>query len=115
MEYKILGYDAAGVVKAIGPEVERFHIGDEAYYAGENDCQGTNSELHLVDERIVGQKPKSLNFAHAAALPLTSITAWELLFDRLGAQPDKAGDAGSLLIVHVNRRRRGWKALPPTV
>jgi zinc-binding alcohol dehydrogenase family protein len=98
-EYKILGFDAAGVVDAVGPEVTLFKPGDEVFYAGSILRQGTNSEFHLVDERIVGRKPKSLSFAHAAALPLTSITAWELLFDRLGAVPGKSVDPRTLLIV----------------
>ena len=98
-EYKILGFDAAGVVDAVGPEVTLFKPGDEVFYAGSILRQGTNSEFHLVDERIVGNKPRSLSFAQAAALPLTSITAWELLFDRLGAIPGKSLDPRSLLIV----------------
>jgi zinc-binding alcohol dehydrogenase family protein len=98
-EYKVLGWDAAGVVKAVGPECTLFKPGDEVYYAGSIARPGTNAELHLVDERIVGKKPKSLNFAQAAALPLTTITAWELLFDRFGVQPGKPAHAGSLLIV----------------
>jgi zinc-binding alcohol dehydrogenase family protein len=98
-ETKILGFDAAGVVDAIGSEVTLFRPGDEVFYAGSILRQGTNSEFHLVDERIVGRKPKSLPFAEAAALPLTSITAWELLFDRLGAVPGKSIDARTLLIV----------------
>jgi zinc-binding alcohol dehydrogenase family protein len=89
-ETKILGYDAAGIVDAVGPEVSLFKPGDEVFYAGSILRQGTNAEFHLVDERIVGRKPKSLSFAQAAALPLTSITAWELLFDRLGAIPHAA-------------------------
>src|SRR3954454_4351950 len=97
-ETKILGYDAAGIVDAVGPDVSLFKPGDEVFYAGSIQRQGTNSELHLVDERIVGNKPKSLSFAQAAALPLTSITAWELLFDRLGAVPGKSLDARTLLI-----------------
>ena len=80
--YRILGYDAAGVVRAVGPEVSLFQPGDEVFYAGSIARSGTNAELHLVDERIVGRKPATLSFAAAAALPLTSITAWELLFDR---------------------------------
>jgi len=95
----ILGFDAAGVVDAVGPEVTLFKPGDEVFYAGSNQRQGTNSEFHLVDERIVGAKPKSLSFAQAAALPLTSITAWELLFDRLGAVPGKSVDPRTLLII----------------
>ena len=97
-ETKILGYDAAGVVDAVGPDVSLFKPGDEVFYAGSILRQGTNSELHLVDERIVGNKPKTLSFAQAAALPLTSITAWELLFDRLGAVPGKSVDPRTLLI-----------------
>ncbi|MFZ0767113.1 MAG: zinc-binding alcohol dehydrogenase family protein [Bradyrhizobium sp.] len=98
-EFKILGYDAAGVVDAVGPEVTLFKPGDEVFYAGSILRQGTNSEFHLVDERIVGRKPKALSFAQAAALPLTSITAWELLFDRLGAVPGKSVDPRTLLII----------------
>lgn len=108
-EIKILGFDAAGVVDAVGPQVTLFKPGDEVSYAGSILRQGTNSEFHLVDERIVGHKPKSLSFAQAAALPLTSITAWELLFDRLGVAQGKddrrtlliiggAGGVGSILI-----------------
>ena len=98
-EHKILGYDAAGVVDAVGPDVTLFKAGDEVFYAGSILRQGTNAEFHLVDERIVGRKPTSLDFAHAAALPLTSITAWELLFDRLGVWPGKNYDPRSLLVV----------------
>jgi NADPH2:quinone reductase len=98
-ETKILGYDAAGIVDAVGPDVSLFKAGDEVFYAGSIQRQGTNSEFHLVDERIVGKKPKTLSFAQAAALPLTSITAWELLFDRLGAAPGKSLDPRTLLIV----------------
>ena len=97
-EYKILGFDAAGVVDAVGPDVSLFKPGDEVFYAGSILRQGTNSEFHLVDERIVGKKPTSLSFAQAAALPLTSITAWELLFDRLGGVPGKSLDPRTLLI-----------------
>jgi NADPH2:quinone reductase len=97
-ETKILGYDAAGTVDAVGPEVTLFKPGDDVFYAGSIQRQGTNSEFHLVDERIVGRKPSSLSFAEAAALPLTSITAWELLFDRLGVAPGKSVDPRTLLI-----------------
>lgn len=97
--HKILGYDAAGVVVAIGSEVTLFKPGDEVFYAGSIQRQGTNAEYHLVDERIVGRKPSTLTFAQAAALPLTSITAWELLFDRLGVTPGKSLDPRTLLIV----------------
>jgi zinc-binding alcohol dehydrogenase family protein len=98
-ETKILGYDAAGIVDAVGPDVTLFKAGDEVFYAGSIQRQGTNSEFHLVDERIVGRKPASLSFAQAAALPLTSITAWELLFDRLGVAPGKSVDPRTLLIM----------------
>jgi zinc-binding alcohol dehydrogenase family protein len=80
---RVLGWDAAGVVVATGAEVTGFKAGDEVYYAGSLTRPGSYSELHVVDERIVGHKPASLDFADAAALPLTSLTAWELLFDRL--------------------------------
>lgn len=98
-EIKILGFDAAGIVDAVGPDVTLFKPGDEVFYAGSILRQGTNSEFHLVDERIVGHKPKKLSFAQAAALPLTSITAWELLFDRLGVPQGKETDPRSLLIM----------------
>lgn len=98
-DVKILGFDASGVVDAVGPNVTLFKPGDEVWYAGSIQRQGTNSEFHLVDERIVGHKPKTLSFAQSAALPLTSITAWELLFDRLGVAPGKSADPRSLLIV----------------
>jgi NADPH2:quinone reductase len=98
-EYKILGWDAAGIVKEVGPGAALFKPGDEVYYAGSIARQGTNAEFHVVDERIVGRKPKSLDFAHAAALPLTTITAWELLFDRFGVLQDHKIDAGTLLVI----------------
>jgi zinc-binding alcohol dehydrogenase family protein len=98
-ETKILGYDAAGVVDAVGPDVTMFKPGDEVFYAGSIQRQGTNAEFHLVDERIVGRKPASLSFAQSAALPLTAITAWELLFDRLGVAPGKSNDPRTLLIM----------------
>lgn len=93
---RVLGWDAAGVVRAVGEQVSLFKPGDRVYYAGDLTRSGTNSELHLVDERIVGPMPKHLDFAEAAALPLTAITAWELLFDRLGITADSEG---SLLIL----------------
>ena len=80
----ILGWDATGIVREVGAEVTLFQPGDEVFYAGSIARPGSYSEFHLVDERIVGHKPHSLSAADAAALPLTSITAWELLFDRLG-------------------------------
>src|SRR4051794_14189916 len=81
-EWKVLGYDAAGTVVAVGPEATLFKPGDTIFYAGDINRPGTNAELHLVDERIVGRKPKTLDWAQAAALSLTAITAWEALFDR---------------------------------
>ncbi|MGG6894432.1 zinc-binding alcohol dehydrogenase family protein [Rhizobium sp. BR 315] len=98
-EYKILGWDAAGIVKAVGPEVTMFEPGDEVFYAGAINRGGSNAEFHLVDERIVGAKPKSLNFPAAAALPLTSITAYETLFDRLKIQDPVPGAANTILII----------------
>ncbi len=98
-QHKVLGWDASGIVKAVGPEVTLFKPGDRVWYAGSIARPGTNSELHLVDERIVGHMPKSLDFAQAAALPLTAITAWEMLFDRLGIAPGKAPSAKTLLII----------------
>ena len=96
-ETKILGFDAAGVVKSVGKAATLFEPGDEVFYAGSNIRPGTNAELHAVDERIVGRKPKTLSFAQAAALPLTSITAWELLFDRFCIP--RTGAKGSLLVI----------------
>lgn len=96
--FRVLGYDAAGVVEAVGPGVTLFKPGDEVWYAGSRMRPGTNAELHLVDERIVGRKPASLDFAQAAAMPLTTITAWEALFDRLGLALGRPHDAGTLLI-----------------
>ncbi|GFM50560.1 alcohol dehydrogenase [Pseudomonas cichorii] len=96
---KVLGWDVAGVVKAVGSEVTLFQPGDKVFYAGSLTRPGANSELHVVDERIVGHMPKSLSFAHAAALPLTAITAWELLFERLQIAEGQAEKEQSLLIV----------------
>lgn len=97
--YKVLGWDASGIVKAVGPDVTLFKPGDRVWYAGSIARPGTNAELHLVDERIVGYAPKSLDFAQAAALPLTAITAWEMLFDRLGVQPGKKPEGKTLLVI----------------
>lgn len=97
--YKVLGWDASGIVRAVGPEVTLFKPGDRVWYAGSIARPGTNSELHLVDERIVGHAPQSLDFAQAAALPLTAITAWEMLFDRLGIAPGKQPSQKTLLII----------------
>ena len=96
---KVLGWDAAGVVVAAGPEARLFKPGDEVFYAGAIDRSGSNAEFQLVDERIVGPKPASLDFAAAAALPLTTITAWEMLFDRLDVGRPVPGAAPAVLIV----------------
>lgn len=95
---KIIGWDAAGVVKAVGSDVSKFKVGDEVFYAGDLTRPGSNAEFQVVDERIVGKKPASLSFADAAALPLTSITAWELLFDSLHIREGE-GDGDSILII----------------
>ncbi len=95
---RVLGWDAAGVVVAVGADVTAFKAGDTVYYAGSLLRPGSYSELHVVDERIAGHKPATLDFADAAALPLTSLTAWELLFDRLKV-PEGGGAGKSLLIV----------------
>ena len=98
-QYKVLGYDAAGVVKAVGPDVKLFKPGDEVYYAGAINRQGTNAEFHLVDERIVGAKPKTLSFEQAAALPLTAITAYETLFHRMRVQDKVASAWNAVLLI----------------
>ncbi|MGF6271875.1 zinc-binding alcohol dehydrogenase family protein [Massilia sp. UYP11] len=94
----VLGWDAAGVVRSVGSAVTLFAPGDEVFYAGSLIRPGSNSQFQVVDERIVGRKPRNLGFAEAAALPLTSITAWELLFDRLHV-PEGGGEGKSVLIV----------------
>ncbi|WP_420573496.1 zinc-binding alcohol dehydrogenase family protein [Kordia sp.] len=106
-EWKVIGWDAAGIVTAVGEETSLFKVGDEVYYAGDLTRSGSNAQFQLVDERIVGKKPKSLSFGDAAALPLTSLTAWELLFDRMQVStedPNKsilvigaAGGVGSIM------------------
>ena len=97
---RILGYDAVGIVEAAGPEARLFKPGDAVFYAGTIDRPGTNAELHAVDERIVGPKPQSLTSAQAAALPLTSLTAWELLFDRLRVPYGQKLSGDAILIVN---------------
>ena len=92
---RVLGWDAAGMVAAVGAQVTLFKPGDAVYYAGDVTRPGCNSEFHLVDERIVGRKPKSLDWAHAAAMPLTAITAWESFFDRMKVVRGK-----SLLVIN---------------
>ena len=96
-EPRVLGWDASGIVRAVGSDVTLFAPGDEVFYAGDLTRAGSNSQFQAVDERIVGRKPASLDFAEAAALPLTSITAWELLFDRLRVEEN--GGAGKSLLV----------------
>lgn len=98
-QWKVLGWDAAGIVSAVGPQATLFKPGDEVFYAGAINRSGTNAEFHLVDERIVGRKPGSLDFSAAAALPLTSITAWEMLFDRLNVTRPVAGAANAIVII----------------
>jgi NADPH2:quinone reductase len=97
--WKVLGWDAAGVVAAVGPDSSLFKPGDEVSYAGSITRPGTNAEFHLVDERIVGHKPASLSWAEAAAMPLTAITAWEALFDRLDVRKPGPGVTPSILII----------------
>ncbi|WP_412048960.1 zinc-binding alcohol dehydrogenase family protein [Hoeflea sp. Naph1] len=96
---RVIGYDASGVVEAVGPDVTLFKVGDEVFYAGDITRPGTNQQFHLVDERIVGFKPKSLGFAESAALPLTTITAYEAFFDRLGIDREGADKGESVLII----------------
>ncbi|MDQ8021996.1 MAG: zinc-binding alcohol dehydrogenase family protein [Moraxellaceae bacterium] len=117
-QWKVLGWDAVGIVRAVGEQVSLFKPGDRVWYAGSITRPGANSQLHLVDERIVGHAPATLSNAQAAALPLTTITAWELLFDRFGVAPGKqisddailvigaAGGVGSIL-VQLARRLTG--------
>ncbi|NET11223.1 MAG: zinc-binding alcohol dehydrogenase family protein, partial [Symploca sp. SIO2B6] len=106
---RILGFDAAGVVQEVGSETTRFRPGDEVFYSGDITRPGTNAAFHVVDERIVGRKPSALGFAEAAGMPLTSITAWEILFDSFGLKEGEgageellviggAGGVGSILI-----------------
>lgn len=96
---RVIGYDASGVVEAIGPDVTNFKPGDEVYYAGDITRSGTNQQFHLVDARIVGRKPQSLSHAEAAALPLTTITAYEAFFDRLGIDRNGTNKGQSILII----------------
>ncbi|KQP96725.1 zinc-binding alcohol dehydrogenase family protein [Methylobacterium sp. Leaf117] len=96
----ILGYDAVGIVAATGPEVRLFQPGDAVFYAGALDRPGTNAEFHAVDERLVGLAPKTLTPQQAAALPLTALTAWELLFDRLRVPYGVMAGSDALLIVN---------------
>jgi zinc-binding alcohol dehydrogenase family protein len=96
---RVLGWDAAGVVEAVGSKVTLFQPGNEVYYAGSIIRPGANSEYHLVDERIVAKKPRSFNMAHTAALPLTAITAYEALFDRMGISIEGESAGKTILII----------------
>ncbi len=96
----VLGFDAAGVVEAVGSAVTLFRPGDEVFYSGVFSRPGTNSEFHLVDERIVGRKPATLSFPQAAAMPLTALTAWELLFVRMGVPFGRKIGGGTLLVIN---------------
>lgn len=109
---KILGYDAVGIITAVGDEVNLFNVGDRVFYAGDMTRQGSNAEFQLVDERLVGLAPATISDAQAAALPLTAVTAWELLFDRLQLNADSqqsllvigaAGGVGSILVQLANQ------------
>jgi NADPH:quinone reductase len=97
--FRVLGFDAAGTVVSAGDEATLFRAGDRVFYAGSMQRPGSNAELQLVDERIVGPAPKSLSAADAAALPLTAITAWEMLFDRFEVDRERAGSNGTILII----------------
>ncbi|WED29008.1 zinc-binding alcohol dehydrogenase family protein [Vibrio sp. DW001] len=98
-EWKVLGWDATGVVKTVGPDVTLFKVGDKVWYAGDISRSGSNAQFQLVDERIVGRMPQSLSYSDAAALPLTSITAWEMLFERLEVEVGKKTNDKSIMII----------------
>ena len=97
--HRVLGWDASGIVEDVGREATLFNRGDAVFYAGAIDRQGTNAEFHLVDERLVGPKPRSLSHAESAAVPLTAITAWETLFDRLNVRRPVSGAGTAILII----------------
>ncbi len=97
--HRVLGWDASGIVEDVGREATLFNRGDAVFYAGAIDRQGTNAEFHLVDERLVGPKPRSLSHAESAAVPLTAITAWETLFDRLDVRRTVPGAGNAVLII----------------
>lgn len=94
---KIIGWDAVGIVEAIGESVNLFKVGDEVYYAGDITKQGSNAEYQIIDQRIVGRKPKALTNSEAAVMPLTGLTAWEILFDRIRINPEK--DKGKTVLI----------------
>ncbi|MNS46322.1 Zinc-type alcohol dehydrogenase-like protein [compost metagenome] len=94
---KIIGWDAVGIVQAVGQDVTLFEVGDLVYYAGDITKQGSNAEYQIIDERIVGRKPKSLSMEESAVIPLTALTAWEILFDRIRISADK--DKGKSILI----------------
>ncbi|WP_433830037.1 zinc-binding alcohol dehydrogenase family protein [Flavobacterium anhuiense] len=94
---KIIGWDAVGIVQAVGQDVTLFEVGDPVYYAGDITKQGSNAEYQIIDERIVGRKPKSLSIEESAVIPLTALTAWEILFDRIRISADK--DKGKSILI----------------
>lgn len=94
---KIIGWDAVGIVQAVGQDVTLFEVGDPVYYAGDITKQGSNAEYQIIDERIVGRKPKSLSIEESAVIPLTALTAWEILFDRIRINADK--DKGKSILI----------------
>ncbi|MEQ6118646.1 zinc-binding alcohol dehydrogenase family protein [Reichenbachiella sp. MALMAid0571] len=94
---KIIGWDAVGTVESVGDKTSRFKVGDEVYYAGDITKSGSNTEYQLIDERIAGHKPKNLTIAEAAAIPLTGLTAWESLFDRIKVNPET--DKGKTVLI----------------
>lgn len=94
---KIIGWDAVGIVEAVGDKVSLFKVGDEVFYAGDLTKQGSNAEYQVIDERIVGKKPKSLTIEQSAVMPLTGLTAWEILFDRIRIDPEK--DKGKTILI----------------
>ena len=128
-QWAIIGWDATGIVKEVGDDISLFKVGDEVWYAGDLTRPGSNAEFQLVDERIVGHKPKSLSFKKAAAMPLTTLTAWELLFDRMEVATDDAsksilvigaaGGVGSILVQLVKQLTKlkiiGTASRPETV
>jgi len=96
---KVLGYDAAGVIESVGMKVEGFRVGDHVYYAGDITRAGSNAQYQAVDARLVGHAPQSLGFADAAALPLTTLTAWELLFQRMPFDSEHGGEGKTMLVI----------------
>ena len=101
-ETKVIGWDAVGEVVSVGEQTENFKVGDAVYYAGDLTRSGSNAEYQLVDERIVGHKPKTLSLAESAAIPLTGLTAWEALFDRIKINPETDKGKTVLIVGHSN-------------